>query len=343
MKKHLSVLVIIIFIFSYGKGQSIVDKEKFAKTFISIFQQRANGFDTLKAKSWPENSEPKITLPGARESYISENHVYGAIYRGPDSLKMLDFYREMKQVLGVVAGYYGATAKFVPTNSEDLYDEQFFFADAELFTNEGSSISFFKTTRPEDEEEVEENEDGDLDITVKKKAIKDSFDVMLLIRPGGQVGYFTAAGEKLADEEVRQLITQVAFGSDLTWSSIKVNKRMDGQVAVYDSKVKLKGFGAEIREWTAGKKTDRAMILTRIYNTTEETFRRTADSLVFKIKAAMPGNYYYEIFQDEDGILVEFSPIPFQKQQTDTRRIKIIYTAVENKKDTYRLELSVGR
>jgi len=322
-------------------AQSIGDKEKFAAAFINIFQQRASGFDSLKDASWPENSVPRIVLPGARECYISDNHVYGAIYRGPDSSRMLALYRELKQALAHVAGYYKATVKFVPL-SRDPFDEVFHFADSNLFTNDGSSISFAKTSRPEDEETVETTEAGDLDIQKRKMEVRDSFDVLLLIKPSAQVGHFTSSGEQIVDPEMKQLISQAAFGNDPAWTAIRTNKRTDGRATVYDSKLRLKGFSSQIREWTADRKLNRIMYHSKTFRGTEEAFYQATDSLVLKVKSALPANYYFEIFRDEDGGVVEFHPVPFSSPQSGYPKIRISYWPVEGKSNEYMLELSIA-
>ena len=341
MTRTSRITLIICFGFSLTtKAQTIGKKDEFIKNFITIFNQRGNGFDSLKAKSWEDDYATTVKLPGAAESYISDNYVYGALYKGADSLKMLGLYNEMKQLLAQIAKKYSANVKFAPVAPGNSFYENIFFADSNLFTDERSSISFSKFSHDIINEEEDDEDEGE---APKKLAKKDSFEVLLLINPGDDISYFTNRGDKLQDTEVKQFVSQVVFASDPGWTAIKTNKRMEKDVAIYDSKIKLKGFQAEIREWTAGKKTNRAMLLHKIYKMDEASFKRSADSLVIKVKTAIPAGYSYEISQDEDGILIEFTPVPFQKHPDNSPTIDFIYSAVKGKKNEYRLDVRVER
>lgn len=325
-----------------GISQSIGTRDNFAKAFISIYEQRRNGFDTLVSPDWPEVDRPALLLPGARECYISGNRVYGALYRGVDSLKMLSFYREMKAGLAHAATYYKATVKFQPITPGDPFSELIYFTDSTLFTNEGSSIYFSKSEleEGEDEDEEEEENDDDPDLAKKNAAAKDSFEVLLLIRPGGQVGYFTNVGGGLPDGEVKKFVDQAVFGKDPSWKAYRGAKKMDGEVAVYDSKLKLQGFAAQIRERSSPERVNRSLTLTRTFNMTEQEFLKAGDSLLLKLNAALPRDYFYEVEHDEDGTMVTFAPVPFMKHTTN-RRIEVYTSAVVGKANTYKLQVIV--
>jgi hypothetical protein len=344
MKRITRITFIVCFGFSLNtEAQTIGNKEEFIKNFITIFNQRGTGFDSLKAKDWEESQATTIKLPGATESYISDNLVYGSLYRGADSLKMLNFYKEVKQLLGQIAGYYNAQVKFVPFYEDQPFYERFIFADSALFTNEGSSIGFSKSYNSQDDKTDKEDDEGEGEVISKKISDRNSFEVLLLINPGDALCYFTNRGDKLNDPEVKQFVSQVVFASDPNWTAIKINKKTEKDLAIYDSKIKLKGFKTEIREWTINKKTNRAMLMNKSYSTDEASFKQSADSLVIKFKTAMPAGFCYAISQDEDGIFIEFKPVPFQKQPANSPSIDFIYSAVKNKKNVYSLDIRIER
>ncbi len=337
MKKFFTIFILVFIISHSLPAQVIKEKQAFAEAFVRVFEQRASGFDSLKAKDWEDSFQSIVKMPGSTESYISENLVYGALYRDSDSLKMLGLYKEIKQLLAYVASYYKASVKFKPFDAGDPYYEQFFFADSSLFTSEGSNISFFKSISDHDEDDEEDNDFRE------KSARKDSFEVLLLIKPGNSISYFTSAGEKLHDAEVKQIISQIAFGSDPWLNKIKVNKRVQKEANYYDSKLSLKGFSSEIREGTGTRSSYLTTTLTKIFNTTEESFMRSADSLLIKVKTAMPPGFCYHIDQDEKEILIDFKPVPFLKEMKNAPDITVIYSEIEGKKNMYRLVLKIGR
>ncbi len=338
--KPLAILF-ITFLISSNKlhAQGTTDKQAFANAFIKVFEQRSIAFDSLKAKDWENTYGTTVKMPGSTESYISDNMVYGALYRGSDSLKMLGFYKEMKEWLAYAASYYKATVKYSLVVPGDPHYEIFYFSDSTMFTCEGSNISFSKSNSDNQYDDDDEEEDDEN----KNVARKDSFEVLLLIRPGNTVSYYTSAGDKLQDAGVKQIISQIAFGKDPWLNSIKTNKKVQKDANYYSSKLNLKGFTAVIREAGNAKKAYLSTTLTRIYNTEEEKFMLSGDSLAIKIKTAMPAGYCYQITNEEEHVNIEFRPVPFFKEVKNAPDVNLNYYRVANKQNTFKLELVIGR
>jgi len=338
--KPLTIFFIAFFIISNKlHAQGTTDKQAFANAFIKVFEQRSTAFDSLRTKDWENTNGTTVKMPGSAESYISDNMIYGALYRGSDSLKMLGFYKEMKEWLAYTASFYKATVKYSQVVPGDPHYETFYFSDSTMFTCEGSNISFSKSfngnhNNDDDEEEEDKN---------KSVARKDSFEVLLLIRPGNTVSYYTSAGEKLEDAGVKQIISQIAFGKDPWLNSIKTNKKVQKDANYYNSKLNLKGFTAVIREAANTKKAYLSTTLTKIYNTEEKKFMRSGDSLAIKIKTAMPAGYCYQVTNEEEHVNIEFKPVPFFKEVKNAPDVNLNYYRVADKQNTFKLELVIGR
>jgi FKBP-type peptidyl-prolyl cis-trans isomerase len=123
----------------------------------------------------------------------------------------------------------------------------------------------------------------------------------------------------------------------------KANKRTDQQKnIIYDSKINLKGFSTTITEVAEKKVTGIRITAIRDYSSPSwENFRSTLDSFLQKMKAAMPGDFVYQIYPDDN--FIEFKPARFAHYNEGVASIAIHYSLLQNKKNTYRLELEITR
>jgi FKBP-type peptidyl-prolyl cis-trans isomerase len=343
--KRILILIAGCVLAIHTNAQYIKDKNAFANAFIKIFNQRANGFDSLAAVQGDDDTlkEPYKILPQTHECYVSMNSVFGGRYVFPDSIKAVNFFKELQELLRYSAGAYSADVVFEPLYADPFY-LQFYFRDAESYTENLMTISMSaieegKNAETEDGDDEEPDEAAVRNTPSKEK----EFEVLLLIHPGDEMSYVTSAGAKINDDAVSAFINKMAFGTDTMLTQYKANKRTDQQKnIIYDSKINLKGFSTTITE-VAGKKVT-AIHITAFRNYSSpswENFRSTLDSFLLKMKAAVPADYSYRIYADDN--FIEFKPARFAHYNEGVASIAIKYSLLQNKKNTYRLELEITR
>lgn len=337
MKIHVVSLIAFISFIQSASSQVIKDKNEFAKAFITVFNQRETGFDSLRVNKEDDFEKSRINLPGAKECFISDNDVYGAEYDFTDSLKALAFYKELKGLLSHAASYYKATVRYSKMLPEDPFYEIFYFTDSVLFTNEGSTICFSRNTAEDDDI------DEDDETAAAKTKPAATFEVRLLINPGASVSYYTSATHKVNDPDIANVMRVIAFGKDTALKNIRINPRPQKDQTLYGSKMGLKGFATEISEIRRDKKTGINTSFSRKYFMSMEAFVSQVDSMIAKINTVLPANYYYEVFRDEQGVLVEFKTIPFMPASGKEAEISMQYAALEGKTDAFELRLNIHR
>ncbi|OQY92528.1 MAG: hypothetical protein B6D37_14645 [Sphingobacteriales bacterium UTBCD1] len=325
--KRILILVIASVFMLQTHGQYIKDKNAFANAFIKIFNERGNGFDSLSKVQGEEDTlkNPSKILPQANKCYVSMNAVFGGLYTFPDSVKAVSFFKELQDLLGYTAGAYKARAVFEPLNG-DPTNLGFYFRDAEGYTENLMTISFSRSY------EIENT-----------SAKNQEFEVLLLIHPGGEMCYFTSAGPKITDEPVSAFINKLAFNTDTLLTQYKINKRTDPQKnSIYDSKINLSGFSTTITEVKGKKGTGIHVTTVRDYTAlTWKKFEPVIDSFLQKLKAAMPADFVYQIYYDDN--FIEFKPAHFAKYDDKVASISLSYSILQNKKNTYRIELKISR
>ncbi len=339
--KRILILVIASVFMLQTHGQYIKDKNAFANAFIKIFNERGNGFDSLSKVQGEEDTlkNPSKILPQANECYVSMNAVFGGLYTFPDSVKAVSFFKELQDLLGYTAGAYKAKAVFEPLNG-DPTNLGFYFRDAGGYTENlmAVSISGNGSNKKDDNDE-----DGEEDKIKDTPAKNQEFEVLLLIHPGGEMCYFTSAGPKITDEPVSAFINKLAFNTDTLLAQYKINKRTDLQKnSIYDSKINLSGFSTTITEVKGKKGTGILVTTVRDYTAlTWEKFEPVIDSFLQKLKAAMPADFVYQIYYDDN--FIEFKPARFAKYDDKVALISLSYSILQNKKNTYRIELKISR
>lgn len=342
MKRILILVIASVFMWQ-THGQYIKDKNAFAKAFIGIFNQRDNGFDSLRKVQGAEESlkNPSIVLPQANECYISMNAVFGGLYIFPDSVKAVSFFKELQDLIGYAASAYKARAVFEPLNG-DPTNLGFYFRDAGGYTENLMAVSISGNgSYKNDDNDEDEDED---EIKIKNTPAKNQeFEVLLLIHPGGEMCYFTSAGPKITDEPVSAFINKLVFNTDTLLTQYKINKRTDPQKnSIYDSKINLSGFSTTITEVKGKKGTGIHVTTVRDYTAlTWEKFEPVIDSFLQKLKAAMPADFVYQIYYDDN--FIEFKPARFAKYDDKVALISLSYSILQNKKNTYRIELKISR
>jgi len=340
MKSFIVIVALFNCIITEINAQVVKDKNAFAQAFIKIFNESGSGFDTLIAKEVDDYFEPKIKLPNASECFISMNHVYGAVYNFSDSLKGLAFFKEIQSLLNYTASLSGATARFETIYSMDDFFIRLYFLEPAGFTNNYMSIKFSKYTTSDDEfSEEEEDEEKPIESSKPIQNNSDSFEVRLLLHPGASYCYYTSFGEKINDVDFKNFISQVAFGKDTALKAVKINKRIVGTKNIYDSKTTIKGFTTTITEIKDTKLTGIYTHLIKNYYTTEENFFKSVDSVILKLKAALPEYYCYEILPK----IVEFKPSLFAVKKDNDAEITLQYTAIENMKNAHKIEIYIHR
>lgn len=340
MKSPVVCLIAFLSFFQFATAQVIKDKNAFAKTFIAIFSQRDNGFDSLRVDQDEKFEETKLKLPGANECFISDNDIYGAVYLFPDSLKALAFYKELKGLLKHTASFYKSSVRFRKMMPEEDFYEIIYFSDSLFLTNEGSTISLSGITN--DDEEVEDEEEEDSESKPARKPSK-PFEVRLLLNPGNSGCYFTNAGIKINDPDLTNLIRVIAFGKDTALKNIRINPRIEKDRTLFGSKLGLKDFETEITEIRTEKKTGINAKISRQYFMSKESFLQQVEKMIFKLKSALPAGYCYELFYNEQVVSVEFKLNPFVPASGKEAEIKLQYSAAEGKQDVYGITLHIFR
>ena len=316
--KRILTLVTVCMIATEAHTQFIKDKNAFARAFIKIFNQRANGFDSLQKVQGDSETlkNPSGILPQAHECYISTNAVFGTLYIFPDSTQAVSFFKELQELLRYTAGAYSADAVYEPLNNNP-FNLRFYFRETGGYTENLMTIDMSRQylgNQIKDGDEDEEEKDASGETAQKNRAEKnEGYEVGLLIHPGDEMSYFTSAGTKITDEALIDYIIKTAFGEDTLLSSFRTNKRTDAQkYTVYDSKISLGGFSTKITETVGKNRTGIQLTAFRDYiSPTWEKFRHTLDSFILKMKAAMPADFVYQIFENENYI--EFKPSAFAK------------------------------
>lgn len=326
-----------------GIAQIIKDKNQFATNLALIFEQRGNGFDSLRVGEVDGAFQSRINLPGATECFISYNSVFVANFLYKDSATAVSFYRELKELLNLSASFYHAKAKFKKIYPDDPFFEVFYISDSLIFTNEGSSIQLIADT-PEYEQEEDEEEYDEFDYTNEEEQItqqgESTYSVNLNIHPGKNVCSYIASAPRIKDNELKTFISIVAFGKDTALKAIRTNQRaQQPDINLYDSNIGLKGFKTEIKEIRKKEVSGINVSVSKKYITDEQTFLIATDSIIQKLSYALPSTYCFEIFNG----LVEFKPTPFLNPTGNEAVIELRYSMESDIKNEYLLELFIHR
>ena len=337
-KKYFLVISICAFCTINVAGQVIKDKKLFTRTLVTIIEHRGNLYDSLlgeEIESWAY--KPTIKFPGATESYITgDSRIYVANFIYPDSVKAIAFYKELKEVLNLSASAYGTRAMFRQVYPDVPFFETFHFTDSLMFTNEGSYIQLIGEV-PEKNTDGEDEEDYTPDTTKKQVTVS------LELRSENKICYYTSGGTRINDNEVNTFISQIAFGKDTALKNIRINQRTQPGKILYDSKIGLKGFTTTITEIRKEKATGINISATKKYFMDENAFLKEVNNMVAKLSSAFPSNYCYEIIQDEDGVMVEFKPVPFMKHPDNVAEVQLKYSAAKGRKNEFVMELYIYR
>lgn len=341
MKQFFFVVVAFFAASVHSQAQVITDKKAFAKAFVSIFSQRATGFDSLAQVLENPGVDHSAILPKAKECYVSSNYIFGAYYDFDDSTAAAAFFKELKQLITFTATSNGVAARFKPVDYDPELN-QFFFLDAAGYTNNNCSIDF-EVNEPEDSpyDDDEEEEDEEEESTNKSRPKAATYTVRLLIGPGDQYCYYTSYGDRVNDPELKALIQSTVFGTDTALVAVKTNKRIENEETVYSSKLNVSGFTTKIIEAKGRVFTGYHVYLSKDFTTTESAFLEEVNQFVLKMKAALPEDYSFTPYPDEHYL--SFQPVHYNTVPGNIADIIVEYNMVEGKKDTYNLQLHIVR
>jgi hypothetical protein len=314
-----SITTLLLFLISYNSfTQTNAEKDAFAETFIKIFQQRANGFDSITnfKVSTIEGFDAKIKFPGAEKCLIKDNK-YVAEYAFKDSMGAISFFGSLQNWLNYAASAYNSKALFIP-----LYDNprqlKFFLSDSSGFIHAENYLSFSQT-----------------------KKVK-PFTVELEIDSERAMSYYTNYGERISNSAINTFINEVGFGNDLLMTKIKKNKKKIPEGYSYESTRTLPGYTASIFEYIDDESevTENKLELVKKWSGHVKTVNQKVDSLILGLKSALPSSYCYQI--DGEQQTVSFYQHPFSKEKLDAE-FTITYGLNEGKKDSYYLALIISR
>lgn len=341
MKLLVTIIAVNLLLINTGIAQIIKDKNQFATNLALIFEQRGNGFDSLRGKEIDGAYQSSIFLQGATECFISNNSVFVADFIYKDSATAVSFYRELKELLNLCASFYHAKVRYNKVYPDDPFFEVFYISDSLIFTNEGSSIQLIADT-PEYEKDEEEYDE--FDYTNEEEQIiqqgESTYTVNLNIRPGKNVCTYIASAPRINDNELNTFISAVAFGKDTALKTIRTNQRtIQPDIILYDSNIGVKGFKTEIKEIRKKEVSGINVSVSKKYFTDENSFLISADSMIQKLSAALPSTYCFEIFNG----MVEFKPIPFLNPSGNEAVIEFRYSQESDQKNEYLIELYIHR
>jgi len=311
------VFLFLLFVGYNSIAQTNADKDAFAEAFIKIFQQRANGFDSIAnfKASTADGFDAKIKFPGAGKSLIKDNK-YLAEYTFKDSLSAVSFFSSLKIWLNYAASAYNSKALFIL-----LYDDpqqlKFFLSDSSGFIHAENYLSLFKTKNAK------------------------PFAIELEIDSERAMSYYTNYGDKIINPVINTLISEVSFGTDVQMAKIKKNKKQATEGFTYESTRTLPGYTASIYEYIEESEgTENKLQLIKKWTGQQKTVNQKVDSMILMLKTALPSSYCYHI--DGEKQAVSFYQHPFSNEKQDAE-FTIAYGLNEGEKDSYYIALIISR
>ncbi len=327
-------------------AQKIKDKRLFAEKFSQIYSQRENGFDSLAIINDTAGSfNSSINLPFADEDFISNNRIYGAIYKLKTKEEALSCYNQIKDALHLLANENNITLGYLPVIANEPNYETFHFISSDFFTNEKSSIQILSSSVGEENlnEDSDEYDNEDIKNSQKTK-VDSSYDVIININPRIQNEYATKVGDRINDEAVKYFINEVAFSKDPSLSKYRSNPTKKGKNTSYNCSLGLPGYSTTFIESLSDPENTYYTQTSQDFLVTEEQFMQIVDSLILKVKVALPDNYYYMPSYVMDGVVMEFTNSPFITSNDKIfRKFEVYYHRVVDKPKTFRLSLIITR
>jgi len=309
-----------LFLFSsyYSFAQTNADREAFAETFVKIFENRGNRFDSITKFNIivgkPFEYDVAIKMPGADKCMIKD-HKYLAEFGFVDRAGATSFFKTLQSWLSYTVSAYKSVARFIPQyeNQEHL---QFFMSDSSGFINAANylRISESKNIKP--------------------------FSVHLEIDSEPAMAYYTSYGSRINNPAISSIIKEVGFGSDPEMKNIKKNKKVSADEIVYQSSRAVPGYAVSIYENTDEYSIDNKLQLLKKWTGPVKTVNQKVDSLILMLKASLPASYCYSIDADRQSVF--FYQHPFAKEKLDAEFV-IQYGLNEGKKDSYYLVLIITR
>lgn len=302
------LIVLLLLSHFHSFAQTNGDREAFAETFVKIFENRGNKFDSITRFNIIVDRafDAAIKLPGADKCVVKDNR-YLAEYGFKDKAGATAFFKTLQSWLSYTFSAYKSTVRFVPLNGNHEY-LQFFMSDSAGFIEAANylGISNSKSTKP--------------------------FSVHLEIDSESEVTYYTKAGIKINNPAINNLVKEVGFGNDPQMLKIKKNKKAADEGFVYESSRTLPGYKANIFEYTEEESSENKLELITKWTGEVQTVNKKVDSLILSLKAALPASYCYRI--DTKRQAVFFYQHPFANDTLDAS-FAIHYGLNEGKKNSY--------
>lgn len=321
MIKNYFITSLFAFLVFKTSAQSRTDKEAFRNAFIGIFENRANGFDSITLTNviagTPFEFDATIKFPGADKCFISD-HKYRALYNFKDKTEAASFFKNMQDMLNYSVAPYKAKVLFIPyyKNQEYLW---FYLTDSTGFMDAENLLFISEDT---------------------KAASEKRFVVNMQLDSKPNMSYYTSAGPKISNPAITSLIKDIGFGNDPKMTKIKKNKKTTGEGVVYESARTLRGYTAAVYDLSEEGIAQNVLQLETNWTGKEEQVYKKVDSLILQLKAALPASYCYTVNRAEQEI--NFRQQSFIKEESDAEFV-IKYGINESPANSYYVALMIMR
>lgn len=329
-KRYFLLICIIIFYTINTAGQLIKDKAAFTNALLNIFNNRTTGFDSIAVKNSKtgDGLTSKILLPGAEECYIKSGN-YFAGYSFKDSIQAISFFKELQNLITEASIAYSAIARFTPEPDNPYYlhyyvgNDDGFYPNPDLITLSQHVLykDYFLRVK------------GGIPYHGSDKLPVNPFKLYLIIAGQEQVvAFFTSKGERIVNNEITNLVKDVAFSKDTLMTLLKKNKKVTDEGNSYESKRTLKGYQARILEYEDDEVIHNHLQLTIKWKGKEEDVYKKTDSLILNFKAALPASYCYAVNRAQQSVFFYTHPFAKEKPGAD---ITIKYGINEGVQNSY--------
>ncbi len=313
------IFFIVLFVSSFHAiAQTNTDREIFAETFIKIFENRGNRFDSITKFNVTVGESYKydvtIKMPGAEKCFISYQK-FCAEYKFKDIASASSYFNTLQDWLKYVASAYKSKILFVqPYVNQDFL--RYYLSDSTAFIDAENTLSFYKDN------------------------LGNTYTVKLEIDSKPDLTYYTNYGSRINNAGINSLIKEVGFSNDKLMVKIKKNKKTTTDGYVYESSLTLPGYKARILEYTDEDVSENILQLVTNWTGAVQSVDKKVDSLILMLKAALPSSFCYRL--DGERQTFFFNQNPFTKEESDVS-FSIQYGLVDGKKNSYFVELIIKR
>lgn len=313
------ICFIVLFVSSfYAIAQTNSDREIFAETFVKIFENRGNRFDSITKFNVTVGESFKydvtIKMPGAAKCFISDQK-FCAEYKFKDIASASSYFKTLQDWLNYVASAYKSKILFVqPYINPDFL--RYYLSDSSAFIDAENTLSFSKDN------------------------FGNTYTVKLVIDSKPDLTYYTNYGSRINNPAINSLIKEVGFSNDMLMIKIKKNKKTSTDGYNYESSRTLPEFKASIFEYTDEYSSENILQLVTKWNGEVKTVNQKVDSLILMLKAALPSSFCYRI--DAERQTIFFNQNPFANEKSDVS-FSILYGLDDGKKNSYFTSLLITR